>query len=104
VYSFGIVMFEVYAGQMAFQGANLGHLIFQIGVSLSSVSASCIAPCTHEATHRESGNPVLSLLPATTVHKRERPPIPEGCPQAYSDLMCACWQHEPSDRSVLQAG
>jgi hypothetical protein len=33
VYSFGIIMFEIYAGQMAFHGANLGHLIFQIGES-----------------------------------------------------------------------
>ena len=52
MYSFGIVMFEVYAGQMAFQGANLGHLIFQIGVSLSSVAARCVAPCSHDITHR----------------------------------------------------
>lgn len=90
-------MFEVYAGQMAFQGANLGHLIFQIGESASGVAASCVALCAHAATHRRP-NPVSSLLPATVVHRRERPPIPEGCPQAYSDLMCACWQHEPADR------
>jgi hypothetical protein len=32
-----IIMFELFAGEVAFQGANLGHLIFQIGRFLGHV-------------------------------------------------------------------
>ena len=56
VYSFGIIMFEVYAGQMAFHGANLGHLIFQIGEfpgNVSTISVRLRSTCSQEPCPRQ---------------------------------------------------
>jgi serine/threonine protein kinase len=97
VYSFGIIMYEIYAGQMAFQGANLGHLIFQIGKFAAGRQKYFLAYQPHRAISCK-----MKLMPcvlcANAVHRKERPAVPKGCPQAYADLMCACWQHEPADR------
>lgn len=35
VYSFGVIMFELFSGETAFHGANLGNLIFKIGACVA---------------------------------------------------------------------
>jgi Protein tyrosine and serine/threonine kinase len=34
------------------------------------------------------------------VGKNYRPPIPERCPEAYANLMSACWHSDPEQRWV----
>ena len=36
------------------------------------------------------------------VHERQRPPVPPDCPQAYAQLMLACWRDEPDARCTIQ--
>ncbi|CAN0442343.1 unnamed protein product, partial [Laminaria digitata] len=35
---------------------------------------------------------------AAVLGRRERPRIPPRCPQALSQLMQACWSHDPDQR------
>ncbi len=35
---------------------------------------------------------------AAVLGRRERPRIPSQCPQALSQLMQACWSHDPDQR------
>ena len=37
------------------------------------------------------------------VHEKLRPPIPDGLPADYVNLMKECWAHEPKDRPVISA-
>ena len=105
-----IIMFELFAGEVAFQGANLGHLIFQIGGAPgralamsplrslhSCVSVTCLASSLCWAP---GGLPGFMLCGA--VHKRERPPIPADCPADYTELMQRCWQNDAALRPTFK--
>lgn len=35
------------------------------------------------------------------VHKKQRPPIPEGAPPAYAQLMQQCWADDAKERPVI---
>jgi serine/threonine protein kinase len=99
-----IIMFELFAGEVAFQGANLGHLIFQIGELPSCAPAAVIVKyCT--ILSRFITIPFFrrqSIIVRDAVHKRERPPIPADCPADYTDLMQRCWQNDAALRPTFK--
>lgn len=105
-----IIMFELFAGEVAFQGANLGHLIFQIGGFLGRAlvmsplhllhphaSVSCLAPSLCWSSGGLQGS-----TSCVAVHKRERPPIPADCPADYTELMQRCWQNDAALRPTFK--
>ena len=99
-----IIMFELFAGEVAFQGANLGHLIFQIGKLLSCAPAAVIVNY-YTILSRFITTPFFrrqGIIVRDAVHKRERPPIPADCPADYTELMQRCWQNDAALRPTFK--
>ncbi|XP_038055741.1 uncharacterized protein LOC119727764 [Patiria miniata] len=61
VYSFGIIMWEMFTGLIPYRGLS----VFQV---------------------------------LEAVQKKQRPDIPESCPQPLRCLIIACWEHKPNKR------
>lgn len=108
-----IIMFELFAGEIAFQGANLGHLIFQIGgstqQSLALVRRSLCTCCTssagmaHSLTFKRILRLHVCLLQCTSVSGRlyqptAQPTTQHSCRDAgRTTLRCGrpsrtCWR------------
>jgi len=114
IYSFGVMMWEVFTAQPAFRHLHYGEPLHSVSLSLHPARS---APCISHARLRQNRSTpwpglIRTILAcnsanrffaagqffACIVLKNMRPNVPEDMPRDYSLLMTSCWSTNPADR------
>ncbi|KAF8066204.1 ycf42 [Scenedesmus sp. PABB004] len=103
VYAFGVLMWELYCGQVAFSGQHYGEVFEQARPWRARSHAA-----TRGAARVRRGpldrRPRPRATPRAPPRRRQvalwnqRPPVPDDCPDPYRTLMVQCWAADPFER------